>query len=70
MARWFSTDPQFTQIGVNDNALRNKIMEILSRHQTEMEGYSYFGSNPGIPVDDFEDVADDIMNELNLNTNS
>ncbi|MBB3004435.1 hypothetical protein FHX57_006817 [Paraburkholderia tropica] len=27
---------------------------------TEMEGYAYFGSNPGVKEDDYEDVADAI----------
>ena len=64
MARWFSEDPEFTQISVEEKAKRDRIVAIIARYTTEMEGYSYFGSNPGVPKDDYEDIADDIMKEF------
>jgi hypothetical protein len=38
----------------------NTAVEKLKSLTTEMEGYSYFGSNPGVKEDDYEDVADAI----------
>lgn len=46
--------------------IRERIVAIIARHTREMEGYSYFGSNPGIAEDDYEDVADEIMMEFGI----
>lgn len=43
-----------------------KIVKALDGFTTEMEGYSYFGSNPGIPVDDYDEVADAVIDALGL----
>lgn len=48
---------------------RNKIIDQcaavvkakLSDLTREMEGYSYFGSNPGVPEDDYDDVIDALL---------
>lgn len=40
---------------------KEKIIEILKAHTEEMESYSYYGSNPGIPEDDYSEVADEIL---------
>lgn len=66
MAKWYSEHPEYTQISLADYELRRRIEELLSKHTREMEGYSYYGSNPGISEDDYEDVAEDIMTELGL----
>ena len=66
MARWFSEDPEFTQISAEDKAKRDRIVAIINSYTREMEGYSYFGSNPGVPEDDYEDIADDIMREFGV----
>jgi hypothetical protein len=42
------------------------IREIMEKELTEMEGYSYFGSNPGIPADDIEYIALEIVERFNL----
>lgn len=39
----------------------DKILEILKSHTKEMEGYSYFGSNPGVSEDDYDDIAKEII---------
>lgn len=44
-----------------EHEMRERIIKIISRHTREMEGYSYFGSNPGVSEDDYDEVADDIM---------
>lgn len=44
--------------------LKARIISILSGHTREMEGYSYFSSNPGIPEDEYEDIADEVMAAL------
>ena len=66
MSRWFSEDPEYTQISPEDKAKRDRIVAIIARYTTEMEGYSYMGNNPGVPEDDYEDVADEIMKEFGI----
>lgn len=66
MAKWYSDDPKYTDISLRDFELRKRIEEIMDQHTREMEGYSYYGSNPGIPEDAYDDVAEDIMTELGL----
>lgn len=68
MARWFSEAfPETSELSVAEHELRKKIVEVMARFTREMEGYSYFGSNPGIAEDDYADVADALMAELDLN---
>jgi hypothetical protein len=43
-----------------------ELIALLDDFTREMEGYSYFGSNPGISTDDYEDVADRIMEKYFL----
>lgn len=66
MTRWYSTDPEYTEISTKEKIIRDRIIDIINKHTREMEGYSYFGSNPGVSVDDYEDVADDIMKEFGI----
>jgi hypothetical protein len=66
MARWYSEDPDYTQISTEEKIIRDRIIAIIHRHTKEMEGYSYCGSNPGVSVDDYDDVADDIMLEFGI----
>lgn len=66
MARWFSEDPEFSEISPAEKAIRDRIVAVMARHTQEMEGYSYYGSNPGISEDDYEDIAEDIMKEFGL----
>lgn len=49
-----------------EHEIRERIVAIMKRYTQEMEGYSYFGSNPGIEEDDYEDVADEIMIEFGI----
>ena len=42
------------------------LMKLLDEFTQEMEGYSYYSSNPGISVDDYEEVAKKIMKEWDL----
>ena len=62
-ARWFSEDPEYSKITPEEKATRDRIIAIISSYSREMEGYSYFGSNPGVREDDYEDVADEIVGE-------
>lgn len=61
MTRYYSDDPEFTQISLQEKLLRDKIEAVMKKYVTEMEHYSYYGSNPGIPEDDLEDVADELL---------
>lgn len=66
MAKYYCEDSEYSQINLKDYSLRSRIEAVLAKYTTEMEGYSYFGSNPGIPEDTYDDVAEDIMTELGL----
>lgn len=66
MARWFSEDPEYSEISPAEKAIRDRIVAVMARHTQEMEGYSYYGSNPGIAEEDYEDVADELMKEFGL----
>ena len=66
MARWFSEDPEYSEISPAEKAIRDRIVAVMARHTQEMEGYSYYGSNPGIAEDDYEDIAEELMKEFGL----
>lgn len=38
-----------------------EVINLCREFVTEMEGYCYYGSNPGIPEDDIEDLVDVLM---------
>lgn len=66
MSKYYSPDEEYTQISLQDKLVRDKIEAILGTFTREMEGYSYYGSNPGISEDEYDDVAEAIMTELGL----
>jgi hypothetical protein len=66
MTRYFSEDPEYTQISAVDKAIRDRIIAVIAKHTQEMEGYCYFSSKPGVSEDDYEDIADDIMVEFGI----
>lgn len=61
MTRFYSEYPEYSQISKEEKELRDKLVDIISRFTQEMEGYSYFGNNPGVPEDDYEDIAEEIL---------
>ena len=61
MTRWYSEFEELTQISLQEKLLRDKIEAVMKKYVTEMEHYSYYGSNPGIPEDALEDVADELL---------
>ena len=61
MTRWYSEFEELTQISLQEKLLRDKIEAVMKKYVTEMEYYSYYGSNPGIPSDDLEVVADELL---------
>ena len=66
MARWFSEDPEFTEISKEEKAVRDRIVAVIASYTRDMENYSYYGSNPGVPEDEYEDIAEDIMKEFGI----
>jgi adenosine deaminase len=44
--------------------IKQAIIAALKNNTKEMEGYSYFGSNPGVSEDDYEEVADEVIKAL------
>ncbi len=43
------------------NTMRESVLKILTSYKQEMERYGYYTSNPGVSVDDFEEIADEIV---------
>lgn len=66
MAKWYSEDPEYTQISKQDKAKRDRIIAIMDKYTRDMENYGYFGSNYGMPQDDYEDAAEEIMAEFGI----
>jgi hypothetical protein len=66
--RTYYYDKQYNYVEMTEaeKVRAKRIDDILKRFTQEMEGYSYFGSNPGISEDDYEYVADAIMGALGL----
>ncbi len=47
---------------MTDNTkMREAVLKILASYKQEMERYGYYSSNPGVSVDDFEEIADEIV---------
>lgn len=61
MARWYSEVEEYSKISLQEKLLRDKIVAIIDKWTQEMEGYSYYGNNPGVPEEDYEDIADEIL---------
>lgn len=66
MSLYYSEDLEYTKISLEAKLIRDKLEAVLSKFTREMEGYSYYGSNPGISEDDYEDVAEEIMEAFKL----
>ena len=66
MARWFSEDPEYSEITPAEKAIRDRIVAVMAKYTQEMEGYSFYGSNPGVKEDDYEDIAEELMKEFAL----
>lgn len=66
MSKYYSDDPEYTQISLTDKLTRDKIEAVLKTFTQEMENYSYYGSNPGISEDNYDEVAEALMYDLNL----
>ena len=63
MALYFSEYPNGSDISLENKLLRDKIINVIATHTKEM---SYYGSNPGVSEDEYEDIAEELMTELNL----
>lgn len=49
-----------------DNEAKKKIIvSVLESRTKEMEGYCYYGSNPGVSQDDYEEIAEEIVEQFN-----
>ncbi len=66
MARWWSEFEEYSKISKEEKQLRDKLVEVIAQYTKEMEGYSYFGSNPGVSEDDYEDIADDLLLKFDI----
>lgn len=45
----------------DNEKMRESVLKILASYKQEMERYGYYSSNPGVSVDDFEEIADEIV---------
>lgn len=45
---------------------KEMILEVLNKYEQEMEGYSYYGSNPGVSRDDYSDIADELLQKIRM----
>lgn len=61
MAKWYSEDPEYSKCSKAEFEMREKIVAIMERFTRDMEGYAYLGSNYGMPKDDYEDAAEEII---------
>lgn len=66
MSKYYSEYPEYTQISLPEKQTRDRIEAVLATFTKEMEGYSYYGSNPGISEDDYGEVAEAIMTEFGM----
>ena len=66
MAKYYCDDPEYSKMSHTDYVTRTMIEAVLGEHTQEMEHYSYYGSNPGVPEDSYDDVAEAIMTALCL----
>jgi hypothetical protein len=67
MAKWYcESEPSAGQISEKDYNIRSIIERVLERYSKDMENYSYYGSNIGCSENDYDDIAEDIMTELEL----
>ena len=49
---------------MNTNKIREVLLKAMRSHTQEMEGYAYFASNKGLSEDDYEEVVDEALAEL------
>lgn len=66
MAKWYSEEPEYSQITVSEFQIRSRIENILKNNSTDLSNSHWHGSNYGVKEDIFEEVAEDIMTELKL----
>ena len=66
MSKYYSENPEYSQISPVDKLTRDKIEAILKTFTREMENFSYYGSNPGISENDYDEVAETLMDEFKL----
>ena len=67
MAKWFcESDPSAGQISEKDYNVRRAIELVLEKYTRDMENYSYYGCNMGCSENDYDDIAEEVMDVLEL----
>jgi hypothetical protein len=51
---------------MTNEQIKQRIIAIIDNYTTEMEGYSYYDSNPGVSKNDYENIANDILKEFEV----
>jgi hypothetical protein len=54
------------QVWIDATEQRLRMMSVLTPHVEEMEGYSYYGANPGISAYNLEDIVEEIIKEFKI----
>ncbi len=49
-----------------NRTLKNRIIAIISNYSQDMENDSCLDANFGVPEDNFEDIANDLIKEFNI----
>lgn len=60
----YSAYQDLKQNSVRIEIVKDLLTKVLNNHTQDMEGYSYFGSNPGVPEDEYNEIADELIAEL------
>jgi hypothetical protein len=66
MSKYYSEDPEYSQISFSEKTIRDKLEAILESYSRNLN-YSYSCSDEyGVPEDRFDDVAEKIMDVFNM----
>jgi hypothetical protein len=64
---WFEPNEEYKAKQLFEKTIKKmEIVEVIHSYTQEMEGYSYYDSNPGVPQDAYEEIAQAIMNKWEL----
>jgi hypothetical protein len=46
---------------IDKNEKVSRVIQIMAKYTQEMENYGYYGSNPGIKEDEYDEIAEEIV---------
>lgn len=66
MAKWYCEDPEYSKCSKAEFDIREKIVSIMARYTRDMESAYGYGLANGMPEDDYEDAAEEIIAAFNM----